>query len=55
MEATPNQQEFVKLLTNDGVEFTAPVNVLLQSPVLAKMLEGPFRESSLKFKQENKQ
>ena len=49
METTQKQQEFVKLLSNDGVEFTAPVNILLQSPVLAKMLEGPFRESSLKF------
>ena len=46
--AKPNEA-FVKLLSNDGVEFTAPVDLLRQSPVLAKMLEGPFAEAQKVF------
>ena len=41
--------DYVKLVSNDGMEFTVEVSVLKQSPTLARMLEGPFKERSLIF------
>ena len=49
VEAVSVEQKFVKLVSNDGIEFTAPINVLMASPVLAKMVQGPFKESQLVF------
>ena len=41
-----SNNDSVKLISNDGQEFVVPVRVLCQSPTLAKMLDGRFKESS---------
>ena len=47
-----DDKAFVKLVSNDGCEFIASVKVLSQSPILAKMLDGRFKESEAVFKLE---
>lgn len=44
----------VKLISNDGMEFVVPVKILCQSPTLAKMLDGRFKESTKIMKANDK-
>ncbi len=43
------KEEYVRVISKDGKEFMVPVRILKHSPTLAKMIEGPFKESSHTF------